>query len=203
MGTNVTKINASGTPERPASQIEIPEWVTETPAEMTYDLEVFDASGGSIEEVGMTRAEYIALKRTLAKMRGFDVPEAEPTVAAEVAAPTNGAAASAREVDRTYTLAAFEGGGSTETHDLDKHQFEFLRTCLKIHQNDHGCITPFEEFLTHLVHCYDLGHTAAEDVQHLFEEFQEGWKTTVEDIGIVMRHSPKLIEEAKAASEAA
>jgi hypothetical protein len=51
----------------------IPEWVNETPDECSYDLIMFDAGGGSEEEIHLSRAEYIALKKLLAAMRGYNV----------------------------------------------------------------------------------------------------------------------------------
>lgn len=53
----------------------IPEWALKTFPENSYDLTMFDAGGDSIEEVELTRAEYIALKRHLAAMRGYELPE--------------------------------------------------------------------------------------------------------------------------------
>jgi hypothetical protein len=52
-----------------------PEWVEKTPDECTYNLTMFETRGGEIQNIDVTRDEYIALKRHLATMRGFDVPE--------------------------------------------------------------------------------------------------------------------------------
>lgn len=53
----------------------IPEWALQTPPENSYDLTMFDSGGDSIEEVELSRAEYIALKRHLAVMRGYEMPD--------------------------------------------------------------------------------------------------------------------------------
>jgi hypothetical protein len=50
---------------------EIPYWVTETPEECSYDLSMFEGRGGSIEEISISRDEYIGLKAHLAAMRGY------------------------------------------------------------------------------------------------------------------------------------
>jgi hypothetical protein len=55
---------------------EIPAWATNTPAETSYDLTMFDADGGEQQSVDLSRDEFIALKTHLAKMRGFEVDHA-------------------------------------------------------------------------------------------------------------------------------
>ena len=62
-----------------------PEWVTETLAEHTYSLEMFESNDSSIQSIDMSRAEYIAIKQHLATMRGIATPRppAEPAAAAE------------------------------------------------------------------------------------------------------------------------
>ena len=49
----------------------MPKWVTDTPDDCTYDLTMFDTSGGSIQRVELTRAEFIGLKEQLARSRGL------------------------------------------------------------------------------------------------------------------------------------
>ncbi len=76
---------APGTPERP-------DWVDETPDECDYRLLMYDSGGGAVQEIVVTRAEYLALKQHLAEMRGLapaeDEEEDEPgeTPAAETPA---------------------------------------------------------------------------------------------------------------------
>lgn len=57
-------------------QTEIPDWVTETPEEMTYFLEMENPSGNWLQEIPLSRAEYVTLKAHLARMRGL--PPAAP-----------------------------------------------------------------------------------------------------------------------------
>ena len=49
-----------------------PAWVTDTPKDSEYVLEMFDfGSGEAAQTVEVTRAEFLALKRHLARMRGY------------------------------------------------------------------------------------------------------------------------------------
>lgn len=56
---------------------ELPKWATDTPPDHNYQLTMFENNDYGIEEVTVTREEYIALKHHLAKMRGYDVKEME------------------------------------------------------------------------------------------------------------------------------
>ena len=56
----------------------VPDWVTETPEESSYNLLMWDGDGDAVENIDPTRVEYIALKQYLAGLRGIvpAVPEA-------------------------------------------------------------------------------------------------------------------------------
>lgn len=47
-----------------------PDWVTTTPADHSYSLDMYENSDHTIQSVELTRAEFIALKEHLARMRG-------------------------------------------------------------------------------------------------------------------------------------
>ena len=49
----------------------VPEWVNTTPDELGYSLYMYSSDGEDIEELDVTRTEYIALKEYLAQMRGY------------------------------------------------------------------------------------------------------------------------------------
>jgi len=51
-----------------------PDWLTETPEDLSYKLEVWDPDT-TVQEITLTRGEYIALKHVAAKMRGYAVTE--------------------------------------------------------------------------------------------------------------------------------
>lgn len=58
--------------DKPISTPEIPAWACETPA-IQYTLEAFFDEDR--ERVELTLDEYETLKRTIAKMRGYEAPE--------------------------------------------------------------------------------------------------------------------------------
>lgn len=49
-----------------------PEWVDETPEDMVYFLAMSN-NGEHLQDIDLTRAEYVALKRYLAEHLGFAV----------------------------------------------------------------------------------------------------------------------------------
>lgn len=50
---------------------EIPDWVNETHPDHDYGLVIMESGDHSVEEVELTRDEYITLKAHLAAMRGY------------------------------------------------------------------------------------------------------------------------------------
>lgn len=50
---------------------EVPEWVTTTPPDHSYTLTMFENNDISIEEIMLTREEYVELKSRLAALRGY------------------------------------------------------------------------------------------------------------------------------------
>ncbi|MCU1330624.1 MAG: hypothetical protein JWN34_5994 [Bryobacterales bacterium] len=53
----------------------IPDWVADTPEDITYNLTMFDALGGPEQNIDLTPDEFIALKEHLAAMRGYGAPQ--------------------------------------------------------------------------------------------------------------------------------
>jgi hypothetical protein len=49
----------------------IEHWFAKTPDECTYSLTMYDDGGGSIQEVKLTREDYLTLKNHLGSIRGF------------------------------------------------------------------------------------------------------------------------------------
>lgn len=49
-----------------------PEWLA-TPDDIEYELLMSDSGGETVQQIDITRAEYIALKRHLAELRGLHV----------------------------------------------------------------------------------------------------------------------------------
>lgn len=60
----------------------VPDWVNETPEDCSYDLTMFEPGGGHIQDIELTRDEYIQLKQYLAVMRNHPVAQ-EPWGEAE------------------------------------------------------------------------------------------------------------------------
>jgi hypothetical protein len=69
-GGEVESVTAVSDAEGP----ELPDWITETPDDNTYNLEMWDENE-TIQSIDLTRVEYLTLKRHLAEMRGFVMPE--------------------------------------------------------------------------------------------------------------------------------
>jgi hypothetical protein len=63
---------------RPMSDKSIPEWVNDTPADHGYNLTMFEDNDIGVEEIDLTRDEYLELKRHLAVMRGYIAPQFDP-----------------------------------------------------------------------------------------------------------------------------
>jgi hypothetical protein len=56
----------------------VPEWVTDTPEDIYYDLTMIEVYGGADQQISLTRDEFIALKDHLAKMRGYVAGQPSP-----------------------------------------------------------------------------------------------------------------------------
>ena len=59
-------------PKAPAQKaaVVIPDWVTKTPDGPSYLLVMFSDNGDAAQEINITRAEFLGLKKRLASMRG-------------------------------------------------------------------------------------------------------------------------------------
>lgn len=49
----------------------LPDWLTHTPDETIYSLTMFDGGGTAVQDIEITRDEYLALKAHLANLRGY------------------------------------------------------------------------------------------------------------------------------------
>jgi hypothetical protein len=56
--------------------VEQPEWVTETPRDNQYEMGMYAWDGEALQEIYVSREEFIVLKRRLAELRGIEVPDA-------------------------------------------------------------------------------------------------------------------------------
>jgi hypothetical protein len=63
--------NFDGAAEYARTHPDFPDWVTSTPVECSYVIEMYDSAGDNIETLALTRDEYIGLKRELAALRSY------------------------------------------------------------------------------------------------------------------------------------
>ena len=87
MRTKKTTCAPSAPPRLVLDESQIPWWVDDTTAEHTYKLIVFENGDyGKDENIDVSRAEFIALKKHLAAMRGYRVGDVatESAVVAEM-----------------------------------------------------------------------------------------------------------------------
>jgi hypothetical protein len=54
----------------------VPGWAMKTPDEIEYYLEMYDPNSEPLQNILVTRDEFEALKKHLAKMRGIAIPKA-------------------------------------------------------------------------------------------------------------------------------
>jgi hypothetical protein len=153
-------------------KLEVPVWVTKTPDETGYTLTLW-SEDGSGDDIHVSRAEYITLKAALAKMRGFDVAEAEAETAPAEAA----------------------GAESLDLSTLDGDETEYLGTCLEIHRNDYGTVTPIEQLITGLVMAYRVrkGALTPEDVDREVEEFKDCFPDAISKARFLLGRYPALV----------
>jgi hypothetical protein len=52
---------------------ETPDWVTDTPPDHSYSIDMYENSDATIQNIEITRTEFLALKEHLARMRGYEV----------------------------------------------------------------------------------------------------------------------------------
>jgi hypothetical protein len=97
---------------------EIPFWVTSTHPEHAYNLIVFESGDSGIEEIDLSREEYIDLKRHLAAARGY----------------TSGDAAE-RATEIVKEIERLEGMGSPDSPSVDSQQVAtFLQTARALYR---------------------------------------------------------------------
>jgi hypothetical protein len=68
---------ARTTEPTPLEWSQLPEWLQGTWPEEVYELDHFEGDGGTVECIGMSRAEYIALKVRLGELRGIRLTQAQ------------------------------------------------------------------------------------------------------------------------------
>jgi hypothetical protein len=196
-GQQIIKEGAQTQPEVPPAAV--PEWVNETPEhEATeYNLMMQDAQQHWEQEVQVTRAEYIALKQHVAGLRG--IAPLEPTVLATESSAPDAKPAPLSQVDplRVDSICELERTQPEEAAALRAQLLEQITAFLPkmstsdvqnvaqfmdLCNNNRGCVTPVENFLTELVsEHYLCGGLTPEVVMHEFDGNCDGFKTNYEE----------------------
>jgi hypothetical protein len=70
---HATEVPEPVTSSQNRPEIEIPDWVENTPDDTVYELIMWNPEGDSAQQLEMSREEYIALKAHLAAMRGYKI----------------------------------------------------------------------------------------------------------------------------------
>ena len=179
-----------------------PDWVTETPEQHCYSLEMDGPCCGNQQEVELSRSEYTALKQHLAQMRGYvEQKPAEATAAAPInaTAAESSASKSSPEAARGLDLLRIWISSEMPTEkekalraqlleqimrslpDMSASRIQAVAQVMDLCNNDRGCPTPVEEFITDLVmHHYHFGGLNPERVMREFEG-PEGFKINYEE----------------------
>ena len=64
------KKTMQSSPPTPPTPAELPDWLEYTPPETVWALQQEDPGGQVVQEIVLTRAEYLSLKLHLGKLRG-------------------------------------------------------------------------------------------------------------------------------------
>lgn len=153
-----------------------PDWIDETPEELPTKYEIVMWVGeGDEQNIGITRAEYIALKQHLAKLRGYDVPpDDEPPAAAE-------------------QLEAEETADETQDEESADRDLELLvSTCRKLLKRNRGLYTPFEDFLSSVLFSAVFSESAGHNVSP--KHIEGNWETFCEDYEDLATKAKAFIE---------
>ena len=65
-------------PPTPPTAAELPDWLEYTPPETGWALQQEDPGGAVVQEIVLTRAEYLSLKLHLGELRGHPAENAAP-----------------------------------------------------------------------------------------------------------------------------
>ena len=171
-----------------------PAAMPDTPPDHTYCLDMYENNDVSIDSYELTRAEFNTLKQHLAGLRGLI-----PAVAEPAAAPTQPTQPPAPEtapaLDRLRVWVGDELPAEEEKAlraqlleqimqslpKMSTSSIQQVARFMDLVENDRGCVTPVEEFITNLVmQHYDFGGLTPEGVMDEFEG-EDGFKVNYEE----------------------
>ena len=174
--------------------ITTPDWLEETPDETSYDLTMYDSGGGSIQNVQLSRDEYIDLKEYLSAHRGH-CQDAQPKPKTEACDDHAEAPEDDAGKDRRHLIAFVR-------EKLSKTNIDIALMALEAIQRNTGCNTPAENFFRQLVRYLPEGLTP-EDVTDCLKEFEENFDSLETDVAYVHRFYPALAAKAADVGKAA
>ena len=180
------QIIAETKPEAPPAAV--PDWVTETPAEAVYSLEMWDSDSTAVEDIYLTRAEYIALKQHLATMRGI-TPTPPMQVPMHAIPPEQ-----EREVHGAL-LSRLQG----QMANMSRGGLQSLAWYADIEDADDGCNAPAEDFITTLVLHHSVRALTPDDATRKLEEFRENFDGMVRAARAFTARYPEAVKAATAA----
>jgi hypothetical protein len=178
------QIIAETKPEAPPAAV--PDWVTETPAEAVYSLEMWDSDSTAVEDIYLSRAEYIALKQHLAGLRGIiPDPAAGKLIPSPTAEQDQEQEVRARFMDRLAGMSACT--------------LRSLAWYADIEDADDGCNAPAEDFITTLVLHHSVRALTPDDATRKLEEFRENFDGMVRAARAFTARYPEAVKAATAA----
>ena len=74
--------------------------------------------------------------------------------------------------------------------DLRDYQEQHLRTFLRLLSEDHGCSTPWQEFLVGLINLAAVRVLTPDEVANELDTFRDNWQTGIRDAALVLRDYP-------------
>jgi len=133
----------------------IPRWLAETPGE-SYSLTMFGPGGESVQDIDLTRDEYIDLKQCLAEMRGIgtDIPETATDARAHLVAEINA---------------------------LDVYYAQYIEIALRAAKNEGSPTSPALTFIGDVLELEigKDGGATPERVLGILRIFEDNWKAMV------------------------
>ena len=189
----------------PATQPPAPEvedWVSDTPSETLYQLEMWQQE--TIESIDMTRREYVSLKRHLAGSRGIIPVAAEPVtepIAAPVSKldPMNASLSELSPEQEQEVRAALLSRLQQQLAGMETCQMQSITWYVDVVEADRGCDTPAQDFITTLVLHNYVRPLIPDNAARLLEEFRKNFDCMVDAARIFSAKYPKAVKAAAAA----
>lgn len=181
----------------------IPDWVTETPESESYGLTMWDGSGGPVQEIDMTRAEFLALKEHLATMRGYNASTASPATAAtaenrpSAEEPKPAPARPGRQTQPEPNAAKI----ARAVLEMDSHDLALLSVAMAALDTHTGVYAPAETFLQQvLLRAAHRGPLTPDRVSDALEEFKENFEDARELTQRMARTYPEFLNKPAASA---